>query len=89
MRKAEKKKKADVRTDYGVFSVVFEKEPDMGGYTAEALSVQGAISWGKTLAEAKRMIVDAIEGVIEARIIANAVKTGHVRLRRNAAALAA
>ena len=60
------KKTAIVKTKYGSFPCVFEPEKDMGGYTAEARTVQGAVSWGKNLAEAKRMIAEAIEGAIEA-----------------------
>lgn len=76
------KKVATVKTRYGSFSCIFEPERDMGGYAVTAPAVQGAVSWGKTLAEAKRMIVDAIEGVHEARIIAEAERVGTVRLTR-------
>ena len=69
-----------IHTDYGTFVCLFEPEKDMGGYTAEALGVQGAVTWGKTLAEAKRMIVEAIEGVIETRVIAHAEKEGIIRV---------
>ena len=54
-----------IKTNYGTFLCLFEREKDMGGYTVEALEVQGGVSWGKNLAHAKRMIVEAIEGVIE------------------------
>ena len=74
------KKIATIKTQYGSFKCVFEPEKDMGGYTAEALGVQGAVSWGKTLAEAKKMIAEAIEGVIEARVITQAEKEGSVRI---------
>ncbi len=77
-----KKIKAKVKTKYGVYSVVLEPEKDMGGYTVEALNIQGAVSWGKTLAEAKKMIVDAIEGVIEVKAIVNAEKDGSVSIVR-------
>jgi len=69
MKKAEKKL-ATVRTQYGLFQCVFEPEPDMGGYTAVAPKVRGAVSWGSTLAEAKRMIVEAIEGVYKTKMSA-------------------
>ena len=83
MRKS-KKIKAEIDTEYGHYWVVLEREPDMGGDAVEALDVQGAVSWGKTVAEAKRMIAEAIEGVIEARVIANAEKEGYVRVLRRA-----
>ena len=75
-----KKKIASVKTSYGSFVCVFEPESDMGGYSAEAQDVSGAISWGKNLAEAKKMIVEAIEGVIEAKAILSAEKRGLVRI---------
>ena len=64
-----RKKGVLIKTLYGSFQCVFEPEKEMGGYTAEAIGVQGAVSWGKTLTEAKRMIKDAIEGSVEARTI--------------------
>jgi predicted RNase H-like HicB family nuclease len=69
-----------IKTNYGTFLCVFEPEVDMGGYTATALEVQGAVTWGKSLAHAKRMIVEAIEGVIETRVLARAEKEGTVRV---------
>ncbi len=56
-------------------------EKDMGGYSAEARSVPGAVSWGKNLAEAKKMIVEDIEGAIEAKAIVNAEKKGIIQIR--------
>jgi predicted RNase H-like HicB family nuclease len=52
----------------------------MGGYTAEARGIAGAISWGKTLVHAKEKVVEAIEGAIEARAIAHAEEQGMVRV---------
>lgn len=69
-----------IKTKYGSFQCVFEPEKDMGGYAAEARGVAGAISWGKTLVEAKRMIAEAIEGAIEAMAVANAEKKGIVKI---------
>ena len=73
-----------VKTAYGIFSCIFEHEKDMGGYTAEVTAVRGAVSWGKTLAEAKCMIAETIEGVIESRIIARAEQEGTIRVIRPA-----
>lgn len=78
-----KKTRYSIKTKYGSFYCIFEAEKDMGGYVAEAPEVQGAVSWGKTLAEAKRMIAEAIEGAIESKIIAKAERTGVVRVVRN------
>ena len=77
-------KTAIVKTQYGSFKVVFESEADMGGYVVTAPKVQGAVSWGKNLAHAKKMIAECIEGMIEARVIAEAVQEGNVRFTTRA-----
>lgn len=59
-----------MKTRYGSFTAIFEVEPDMGGFVVTAPKMQGAVSWGKNLTEAKRMIIEAIEGLIEMGIIA-------------------
>ncbi|MEK7117719.1 MAG: hypothetical protein AAB861_03005 [Patescibacteria group bacterium] len=69
-----------IKTNYGIFMCLFEPERDMGGYVVEALEVQGAVSWGKNLADSKRMIAEAIEGVIETRVLMRAEKEGTVRI---------
>ena len=81
MVKAATKKVATIETEYGSFQCVFEPEKDMGGYAVEARGVPGAISWGKTFAEAKRMIKEAIEGAIEAGVVAKAEKQGVFQMR--------
>ncbi len=80
--KQAKKKVEEVVTKYGVYKAVFEPEPDMGGYAVEAPKVPGAVSWGKNLAEARKMIAECIEGVIEARIIADAAEAKSIRIVR-------
>jgi len=60
------KKTATVKTHYGSFKVVFEPEADMGGYVATVPKVQGAVSWGKNLAHAKKMIAECIDGAMVA-----------------------
>ena len=75
-----RKIKYPIKTNYGTFMCVFEPEKDMGGYTVETPEVQGAVTWGKNLGEAKRMIVEVIEGVIETRVIARADKEGAIRV---------
>lgn len=79
---ATRKQNHSIKTRYGIYTCSFEQEKDMGGYAVEALDIQGAVSWGKTLAEAKRMIAEAIEGLVEARVIAEAERAGTVRLTR-------
>jgi len=75
---------ATVKTRYGSFQVVFEPEADMGGYVVVAPTVQGAVSWGKNFAHAKKMIAECIDGAIEARVIAEAVEEGNVRFTARA-----
>lgn len=58
-----------IKTKYGSFQCVFEQEKDMGGYMVEARGVPGAISWGKNLNEAKRMIKEAIEVAVEGELV--------------------
>lgn len=70
-----------IKTKYGSYKCIFEPEPDMGGYMVEARGVPGAISWGKTLSEAKKMIAESIEGAIETEAIINAEKKGIIRFR--------
>ena len=77
-------KTAIVKTQYGSFKVIFEPETDMGGYVVTASKVQGAVSWGKNLAHAKKMIAECIEGAIEARVIAEAVQEGNIRFTSRA-----
>ena len=77
------KKILNIETHYGSFQCIFEPEKDMGGYVVEARGVQGAVSWGKTLAEAKHMIVDAIEGAIEVDVIVKAEKKGIVQIKNH------
>lgn len=74
------KKVLTIKTKYGIFKCAFEPEKDMGGYAVEARGIQGAISWGKSLTEARRMIAQSVEGAVEARIIADAARRGAVRV---------
>lgn len=83
MAKITTKKIFTLETKYGSFRCVFEPEKDMGGYMVEAPNVPGAISWGKNLSEAKRMIVEAIEGAIEARAVVEAERKGIVQIQNN------
>jgi len=75
-------KSADIKTKYGTFRCVFAPERDMGGYVATAPTVRGAISWGKTLADAKRYVVEAIEVAVEGDAVIMAHKAGYIALRR-------
>ena len=82
------KKVADIKTKYGTFRSVFEPEHDMGGYVVTVPAVQGAISWGKTFADAKLYAVEAIEVAVEGDMVIAAHKAGYVSLRRPSRVLA-
>ncbi|MEK9143361.1 MAG: type II toxin-antitoxin system HicB family antitoxin [Patescibacteria group bacterium] len=45
------------------YNVIFKPEPD-GGFTAIVPTLPGCVTYGKTLLEAKTMIIDAIGGYI-------------------------
>lgn len=45
------------------YNIIFRPEPE-GGFTAIAPSLPGCVSYGRTLEEAKKMIVDAIKGYL-------------------------
>jgi predicted RNase H-like HicB family nuclease len=47
------------------FQVVFTFDPDYQGYVADVPELPGCMSQGKTVAEAKANIRDAIEGYLE------------------------
>ena len=82
MRRVTQKIQAKVKTDYGAFVVVFEREPDIGGYMATVPKVADVVTWGKTLAHAKRMAKEAIECSIEGDVVVAAEKEGLVALRK-------
>lgn len=45
------------------YNVIFQPEPE-GGFTAIVPALPGCVSYGSSLEEAKRMIVDAVEGYV-------------------------
>ena len=58
------KKIISIETSYGSHRVIFEPD-ERKGYVAVAPDLQGVITWGKNLTEAKRMIREAIELCVE------------------------
>ena len=69
------KKVLKIKTDYGTYNCVFTPARDVGGYVVEARGViGGAFTQGRNLAEAKKMIKEAIEGIVEAQAIVKAEK---------------
>jgi predicted RNase H-like HicB family nuclease len=46
------------------FTVVLRPEPE-GGFTAMVPALPGCVTYGRTLAEAKEMMKDAVSGYIE------------------------
>ena len=45
------------------YQIVLRPEPE-GGYTVFVPTLPGCITWGRTLRQARRMAVDAIEGSV-------------------------
>jgi predicted RNase H-like HicB family nuclease len=46
------------------FNIILRPEPD-GGFTASVPALPGCVTYGRSLAEAKSMVRDAISGYIE------------------------
>jgi predicted RNase H-like HicB family nuclease len=46
------------------FNIIFRPEPQ-GGFTAIVPALPGCVTYGRTLAEARKMVKDAISGYIE------------------------
>ena len=78
-----KKIKIEVKTLFGVFKVILEPEPDMGGYMITVPKRPDVISWGKTLSLARRMAKEAIECSIEGDIFIAAEKRGTIAIRKH------
>jgi predicted RNase H-like HicB family nuclease len=51
---------------YQEFDINYYQDED-GIFTAEVPSIRGCVAWGKTLPQAYRNAVDAIESCLEAR----------------------
>lgn len=64
-----------VKTDQE-FEINYFQDED-GMFTAEVPAIRGCVAWGKTLREAHRNAVDAIESCLEAR-----TKIGALKLRK-------
>ena len=45
------------------YNIIFRPEPE-GGFTVIVPSLPGCVSYGKNLAEAKKMAIDAIKGYL-------------------------
>ncbi|MBM2843144.1 MAG: hypothetical protein HW404_981 [Anaerolineales bacterium] len=63
---------SDVKTDQE-FEINYFQDED-GMFTAEVPAIRGCVAWGKTLREAHRNAVDAIESCLEARAKIDALK---------------
>ena len=61
---------------YQRFEINYFQDED-GMFTAEVPAIRGCVAWGKTLQEAHRNAVDAIESCLEAR-----AKVGAMKLRK-------
>ena len=61
-----KRAKINVNTDYGVYECLFT--PDTKGFVVTCPNVRGVVTWGKNLAEAKKMAKEAVELCIESKV---------------------
>ena len=77
------KKTAVVKTKYGSYTAVFEPGSDKPGYVVTVPKVQGVVSWGDTFAEAKKMVVEAIEGILEVKASMLAESRAKTRITRS------
>ena len=66
---------------YQEFDINYYQDED-GIFTAEVPSIRGCVAWGKTLREAYRNAVDAIESCLEARKTVTATKLRKRRYTR-------
>jgi predicted RNase H-like HicB family nuclease len=65
---------------YEEFSIDYYQDED-GIFTARVPAIRGCVAWGKTLEEAYRNAVDAIESCLEARQKVAATKLRKQRYR--------
>ena len=65
--------KEKIKTDYGIFKCRFTS--DERGYVITCPSVEGVVSWGKNLTEARKMAKEAVELCIEVSVQEN-IKLG-------------
>lgn len=79
------KKVLTIKTKYGYYKSIFEPEPDMGGYMITVPQRPDVISWGKTMAHAKRMSKEAIECSVEGEIIIEAERRGEIAIKKQRA----
>lgn len=56
-------------TKYEEFNINYFQDED-GVFTSEVLAIPGCMAWGKSLGEAYRSAIDAIESYLEARVSA-------------------
>lgn len=63
---------------YQEFGINYFQDED-GMFTAEVPAIRGCVAWGKSLEEAYRNAVDAIESCLEARAIVGAKKPRKVK----------
>lgn len=61
-----KRTKAKVTTDYGVYECVFSSDTE--GYVVTCPTVEGVVTWGKNLTQAKKMAKEAIELCVESKV---------------------
>ncbi|MBM3260919.1 hypothetical protein FJY93_00705 [Candidatus Kaiserbacteria bacterium] len=84
MKKRAKKIKTEVQTDYGLFAVVLESEPDMGGYMITVPKVPPVITCGRNITHAKEMAREAIELTLETQTLHAAEQAGRIKFTKKA-----
>lgn len=61
------RRKQLIQTKYGMHHILIEPD-EKRGYIATAPGIEGVVTWGKTIAQAKEMAREAIELAIEALV---------------------
>ena len=86
MTNSTKKIRTQIQTDYGLFDVIFER--DGKNYLVSVAKYPEVVTFGTSLAHAKRMTKEAIEVSIEGDILLRAERSGDIRLMRSPVRLA-
>jgi predicted RNase H-like HicB family nuclease len=80
------KQKLPVSTRYGAFDVTLQR--DSSGYLVLVTKLPEVVTYGRTISEAKRMAVEAIEVAIEGEVLTRAARSGTIRFSNRRKTLA-
>lgn len=64
-----KRIKVKVNTEYGIYECLFSS--DTRGYVVTCPSVEGVVTWGKNVTEARKMAKEAVELCVESKVQEN------------------